>query len=232
MFGVVISGRPILTSFETISPTQAQLIIPSTPAFGHIVVFMLPGVTLPEGQSAAIYIRVPPSNEFRLWGYIGAGKESTIFKIRDTAAFKGVGGVGALDDDAMVDEDASNTVAGGGGATEPITLGISIEPTQQVLSVLAAQKASQSSLSPNTNITSSSTGLELVRRPPLGGPSPVSTKVLAQRIIANAFNFLASFSSGGTGGHEVVPLKSFEEWWRKFEKRVERDPGFLERGDV
>jgi hypothetical protein len=232
MFGVVISGRPVLTSFDTISPTQAQLTIPSTPAFGHIVVFMLPGATLPEGQSAAIYIRVPPSNEFRLWGYIGTGKESTIFKIRNTAALKNTGGLGALDDDAMIDEDAA-AGASGAGTAEPITLGVSIEPTAQILSNLSTQKAASPTptiSSPNT--VSNSSSLELVRRLPTGGAAQVSTKVLAQRIIANAFNFLASFSSGGTGGNEVVPLKSFQEWWRKFESRVERDPGFLERGDV
>lgn len=65
-----------------------------------------------------------------------------------------------------------------------------------------------------------------------GSGGQPSTKVLAQRIIKNAFNFLASFSGTlGPGGQEVVPLKSFEEWWRKFERRVEVDPGFLERED-
>lgn len=53
--------------------------------------------------------------------------------------------------------------------------------------------------------------------------SPVSTKVLAQRIIGNAFNFLASF------GSDTIPLKAFQAWWEKFEKRIELDPGFLER---
>jgi len=53
----------------------------------------------------------------------------------------------------------------------------------------------------------------------------VGTKVLAQRIIANAFNFLASF------GSDVIPLKAFEEWWKKFERKVEMDPTFLERND-
>lgn len=71
-------------------------------------------------------------------------------------------------------------------------------------------------------------GLEAERRQESAGRP--STKVLAQRIIKNAFNFLASFSGTlGPGGQEVVPLKSFEEWWRKFERRVEVDPGFLER---
>lgn len=76
-------------------------------------------------------------------------------------------------------------------------------------------------------------GLEAEKRQGSGaGEGRPSTKVLAQRIIKNAFNFLASFSGTlGPGGQEVVPLKSFEEWWRKFERRVEVDPGFLERED-
>ena len=63
-------------------------------------------------------------------------------------------------------------------------------------------------------------------RAELGG---AGTLVLAQRIIKNAFNFLASFSGNVAGGVEVVPLKAFEEWWKKFEARVKNDPGFLER---
>ncbi len=59
----------------------------------------------------------------------------------------------------------------------------------------------------------------------------MSTKVLARRIVRNAFNFLASFAgtTAEQGGVEVVPLKAFQEWWVKFERRVEVDPGFLER---
>ncbi|VUC20177.1 unnamed protein product [Clonostachys rosea] len=61
-----------------------------------------------------------------------------------------------------------------------------------------------------------------------GGQPP--TAVLAQRIIQNAFNFLTSFSgTAGPGGVEVVPLKAFEEWWKKFESRVRADPSFLEK---
>jgi hypothetical protein len=66
-----------------------------------------------------------------------------------------------------------------------------------------------------------------------GGKRVVSTKVLAKRIIENAFNFLASFAGQlGPGGEEVIPLKSFREWWVKFEKRIEMDPGFLEREEM
>lgn len=101
-----------------------------------------------------------------------------------------------------------------------ISLGISIEPQSTIAAQLATLESSDPSLS--------SESTALVKRPP-------STKVLAQRIIQNAFNFLASFAgnvqNAGPNGQaiEVVPLKSFQDWWTKFERRVEMDPGFLER---
>jgi hypothetical protein len=63
--------------------------------------------------------------------------------------------------------------------------------------------------------------------------NPITTKVLAQRIIGSAFNFLASFaeSDPSNKGHDVVPLKSFRDWWTKFERRIDMDPEFLERAD-
>ena len=62
------------------------------------------------------------------------------------------------------------------------------------------------------------------------GAAP-DTRLLAQRIIKNAFNFLAGFAGNTANGVEVVPLKSFQDWWTKFERRVQNDPGFLERDE-
>jgi protein Hikeshi len=108
-----------------------------------------------------------------------------------------------------------------------INLGISVEPAANIQAQLAAlQSQSQTHLqSPTFPGTASSSAMVLHRPPP-------QTKVLAQRIIKDAFNFLASFAGGGgagTGGQEVVPLKSFQDWWTKFERRLENDPSFLER---
>ena len=158
MFGVIVSGRPVLTTFDKLSDTQIKFSIPSIPTFNHLVVFTLPNTS----QSSS---------------------------------------------------------------DEVLILGISLEPAEQVEANLIAMNTSQGTIT---------TGQELTRLPPpaLVSATPatlVSTKVLAQRIIANAFNFLASFSSGGSAGNEVVPLKSFQEWWKKFEKKIEMDPGFLER---
>ena len=105
--------------------------------------------------------------------------------------------------------------------TGEITLGISLEPADSVSQQIAALQAS------HTSPSQPSSALVLANKP----PQKTDTVVLAQRIIKNAFNFLASFSGNVNGGVEVVPLKAFEEWWRKFEGGVRSDPGFLERGD-
>ena len=70
-------------------------------------------------------------------------------------------------------------------------------------------------------------------------PLPPLT-VVAQRIAKNLFNFLGSFASQNLPpgvmtlgalmpGQTYVPLKAFEDWWGKFNHKVESDPGFLER---
>ena len=157
-----------------------------------------------------MYIQFPGSSEFKLLGAIGREKQSAIFKISNKGHNNAVAGAGGVDEDLMTDEapDTNGSLASG-----QITLGISVEPATSVQAQLEALKASQ--------VPETSTAL--VRRPP-------TTKVLAQRIIRNAFNFLASFA-GGPGGNEVVPLKSFRDWWTKFERKIEIDPGFLERDE-
>lgn len=118
-------------------------------------------------------------------------------------------------------ENGTGNASGSGGGE--ITLGISLESAESVSSQMAALQSSH----PSTSDPNSSQALVIVGR---GAEKKVDTVVLAQRIIKNAFNFLASFSGNvGGSGVEVVPLKAFEEWWRKFEGRVRGDPGFLER---
>ncbi|KAK0722277.1 hypothetical protein B0T26DRAFT_674001 [Lasiosphaeria miniovina] len=205
LFGLVPAGQPVIVSpSETPTPTTFLFAIPAanspspspssaSPSFSHIVVFLLPGIVLPEGTAAAIYLVTPgqdgPASKFL--GGIGPGKESAIFKLSASSA-------------------AGNVV-----------LGISLEPADSVgarMAEMAAAKSASSNGGALVPVTSSSQAQQ------------PSTIVLAQRIIQNAFNFLASFS-GTAGQVEVVPLKAFEEWWKKFESKVRSDPGFLERSD-
>lgn len=107
-----------------------------------------------------------------------------------------------------------------GSVNGEVTLGISIEPAASVATQMAELEAQKGA---------GNSEQALVLRNGATGGGRLDTTQLAQRIIKNAFNFLASFSGNLANGVEVVPLKAFEEWWRKFEGRVKSDPGFLER---
>jgi hypothetical protein len=217
MFGLVISGRPVLTNTVTPSPGKYVFQIPSTPPFSSLAIFLLPGATLPSDQAAAIYVQVPPSQEFGLVGAIANEKPSAIIRVRNSSGSAGqVNGVGGIGDvDEMVDDDATAAVPAG-----DVVVGLSIEPAAQVAAQLEALKSTSMS---STGAATSSMAMTLARP-----PSRVSTKLLAQRIIENAFNYLGSFE--GPDGN--VPMKSFQEWWKKFENRVDMDPSFLERAEA
>lgn len=118
-----------------------------------------------------------------------------------------------------------------------LTLGISIESSDSVNAQMAALPPPTSTPSQSRSNISSTVdpGNALVRAAD-SGTQKTDALVLAQRIIKNAFNFLASYAgnvpvpgSSGTAGMEVVPLKAFDNWWRKFETRVRNDPEFLMR---
>ncbi|OQO09442.1 hypothetical protein B0A48_04841 [Cryoendolithus antarcticus] len=213
MFGLITTGRPVNATPTQVSDTSYAFRIPPTPAFSHIVVFLLPGTNLPEGTAASVYAQIPPSTEFKFLGGVGPGKESAIFRI---GALKG-GSDAEGDADLMTDSTPGTPVKGATSGGSEIVVGISIEPAAQVEAQMLTLQQSR------TSTTGTSTPSTALVKAVTGTGSHVTTKVLAQRIIGNAFNFLASF------GSDVVPLKAFQEWWTKFEKRVELDPGFLER---
>ncbi|KAK4042806.1 hypothetical protein C8A01DRAFT_13593 [Parachaetomium inaequale] len=205
LFGLVPAGQPVLTTpTQTPTPTTFLFAIPPPQpgpqkSFSHIVIFLLPGVALPPGTAAAIYLVTPPTSPHqtepnsKFLGGIGPGKESAIFKLGPSPP------------------PPSSGVAG----ESNVVIGVSVEAAESVGARIAEMAGAL--------VPASSTRTET-------GPGQPSTLVLAQRIIKNAFNFLAGFS-GTAGQVEVVPLKAFEEWWRKFEGRVRSDPGFLERDD-
>ena len=219
-FGLVLPSRPVLTEPLIISPTQYAFTFPAAPSFSHIVVFLLPGFTLPEGTLAGVYIQLPGSAPaFELLGFIGNSKESGIFAVKSRSASNGISANHGILEDTMTDVDGISSMSASSASNlgTAVTVGISIEPAASLTQQLETLKDSSS-----TTLVSAKTAQP--------EPSPLPTKILAQRIIKNAFNFLASFA-GSSGGQEVVPLKSFQDWWTKFERRIEMDPGLLERED-
>lgn len=238
MFSVIIPGRPCLTDIVAVDgqpngpPTKFAFTFPLMPSFTDVVVFFLPGTILPPDTAAAIYIQFPESNPgpdgpaFQFIGALANEKPSSVFKVSPSEPAATSQRSEAEEEDEMLDEGTGN-ISGGSTPGGTVTLGISIESVQTVAPQLAQLETEKST-------AGTSTSTDLVRQyPEQRQRKEVSTKVLAQRIIGNAFNFLASFASPDPNhkGEDVVTLKSFRDWWTKFERRVEMDPSFLEKAD-
>lgn len=219
-FALILPTRPVHATPTALSQTQYVFTFPQSPPFSHIVAFLLPGTILPADTLAGVYIQFPSSTpEFKFLGALGNEKQSAIFRVGNGQAYTETD-ANDVNQDEMTDVDApaTNDLT---PSTGDITVGIAIEPAASIQNQLAKLKPAAST---------SSTALVLAKPQQ---PTPPTTKVLAQRIIQNAFNFLASFSGSttGPGGEEMVPLRSFKAWWEKFERRVAMDPGFLEKQD-
>ena len=248
MFGLLIAGRSLTdpSTLRSFSATEHAYTVPASPPFAHLAVFLTPGAPpLPADTAVAVFVRFPPPahaaaasgdatqpGEFKLLGGLSAQKPSAVFRVHglggsssntgnaEGAVFGDINGVAEVDMDA----DDTATVQGQGGMQEDVTIGLLVQPAAQLAPQLAAlqqqQQSQQQVLTPYR-----------APAPAQPGASRLPVKVLAQRIITNAFNYLASFAQrrAGSGGEEMVPLKSLEAWWRKLEARIDADPGFLER---
>lgn len=234
MFSVVIPGRPCLTDIVAvdgqINPTKFAFTFSLNPSFSEVVVFYLPGTILPQDTIAAIYIQLPqtdptaPPAEFKLLGGLSNEEPSASFRVHTPPQHR----TEAQDEDEMLDEGGNNVASGGAAATAGrapanaiVTLGISIEPFQAIAPQLAQLKQTSGTRSSSTDL--------VVQSQQQRQQKEVSTKVLAQRIIGNAFNYLASFA---TSDNDPVPLKHFRDWWNKFERKLDMDPGFLEKEET
>lgn len=229
LFGLVPAGHAVLvTPTQTPTPSSFLYAIPASASFSHIVVFLLPGTVLPPDTAAAIYLVIPPPPPPPTQpppppAAAPAPAPAAAMTVADQQQpnLRFLGGIGPGKESAIFKLGGG----GGGGRTaggENVVLGVSVEAAASV-----AARIAQLGAGAEAGARRSDGGAQL-------GPAGAgaSTLLLAQRIIRNAFNFLASFSgAAGPDGVEVVPLKAFEEWWRRFENKVRRDPSFLERED-
>ncbi|KAI0003159.1 hypothetical protein F4779DRAFT_110402 [Xylariaceae sp. FL0662B] len=211
LFGLLPAGQPLITT-PTSQPGQTSFLyaIPhSTPTnpkpFAHLAVFLLPDVSLPPNIAAAIYVAQNPSAL--------ATPAPTGASPPPPPNFRFLGGVGPGKESAVfkLTPGGSNSSSSSDGAPGSdgggVVIGIELEDAGAVAERIRALQQEQQGDATNQQL------------------------VLAQRIIQNAFNFLSGFSGHvGAGGTEVVPLKAFQDWWRKFENRIRNDHAFLERG--
>ncbi|KAK1477130.1 hypothetical protein CCUS01_04948 [Colletotrichum cuscutae] len=199
LFGIVPAGQPLLTD-----PTSA----PSETSFLYSISAARPFSHITVMLLPGIVL--PPDTAAAIY-FATAADVAAATATGQTPNFKFLGGIGSGKESATFKLNAGSNANNGGDPS--VMIGVSVEPAESVFSRIQEISANKASSSSSSNAS-----------------SQPSTQLLAQNIIKNAFNFLASFSgTAGPGGVEVVPLKAFEEWWKKFESRVRSDPSFLER---
>ena len=179
-FGLILPSRPVLTEPQSISPTQFAFTFPATPQFSHVVIFILPGFTLPDGALAGVYIHLPGSSAgFRLLGALGNDKQSAMFQVKSSR------GPSRAESENAIPGGAISAGSAIGSAASDVTVGISIEQATTLAVQLEADQTSQSAHESTAVVPAKSVQ---------SGHWLTTTKLLAQRIIKNAFNFLASFA--------------------------------------
>ena len=85
MFGLLLSGRLVDTSFRQVDPTHAVIDIIDVNAFNHVVVFLTGQQPFPDGMGGAVYFSWPDPNAPPTWQFLGSitnVKPSAIFKVR------------------------------------------------------------------------------------------------------------------------------------------------------
>ena len=113
MFGIIVSGRPVCTESQIISPTQLAFTIPAVPIFRISLSFYFPARSCRLTREPPCISSFPPSTEFKLLGAIANDKPSAIFRVRGQtssaqAASSGGLGVGDIEQDAMIDDNRGN----------------------------------------------------------------------------------------------------------------------------
>lgn len=206
MFGYICGGRPVETNISQVEPTKFVFTVPDAANINYIALFVLPGNPIPPEASAAVFAKLPNKADFQFLGALSSTKQSAIFKLN-----MGSAGHAYNDVDTMMDDEEQSGTA---SADAEIMFGISLEPVAQVEQYMAGQRVSAARQA------------KTITAAPNSSPAPQSINdvaVLANKIVAHAYNFLASF----VDGQGMVPIKAFDDWWAKFKSRLSADPGFL-----
>lgn len=241
MFAAIASGNPLQLSTEVPNSNGLQhtVVLSSTKpkSYSHITLFILPNVTFPDNFIATVYFKLSPTEDFQLFGYLGAEKPSAIFKVKlpnadpnQVSRGNGVDGLGEID---MEDEDiaSANTASSGGQPNglsniSELIIGVSIEPREQGMATMEQWRQQQQALkNDNSSLIisrGSNRGINNVGQ--LANVYPTLTQELAAKIVQHAYNYLSGFlDSAGN-----VSIKRFDTWWEKFKSRLANDGTFLD----
>ncbi|KAI5962669.1 uncharacterized protein KGF55_003745 [Candida pseudojiufengensis] len=215
IFGAICSGRPMILA-EQVDQTKFVINVPNASNINYITIFILPNSPFVDNNfTALIYFQLPQQQnqtlqsapEFKLLGGINPSKPSAIYKVSNLTNSQNI--TNAQNQDG-IDLEMNDSGPIDLNDSVSINIGISIEPTPQAEQLIQQSKQQNST--------------SLVSTKPQPQPSkPSDTAQLANKIVGNAYNYLASFIDN----QGKVPIKAFDNWWDKFKTKLQNNPNFL-----
>jgi hypothetical protein len=82
LFGLVIPGRPLVTTFQVLDSTKAVSLLDNPGTVNELTFFLLPSNSniIPPGYGAILYYSIPPFQNWVLIGSVCNEKPSGIFR--------------------------------------------------------------------------------------------------------------------------------------------------------
>jgi len=202
MFGLLVSGRLVDTSFRQVDQTHFVIDVVDPDSFNHVVVFLTGQVPFPAGMGGAVYCAWPPKDPGvaePVWQFLGIvtnDKPSAIFKV--SRLKKAAAGPAAPSGFASQLHAAGNMSA---------QVGISVESIDTISSLATASSS-------ETEASNMSTSQEF-----------------SQKMVESLFNFTASFALNADEARlrtseTFVPFSAIQQWFTNFERRLQQNPNF------
>jgi len=80
LFGIVVSGRPLMCEWSPISAERCVARLANPGAVPELTFFLLPGTVIPPGFGAILYFTAPPKGDWEILGSIMPEKPSGVFR--------------------------------------------------------------------------------------------------------------------------------------------------------
>lgn len=206
MFGLLVSGRLVDTSFRQVDNTHCVIDVDGTGSFNHLVVFLTGTQAFPDGTGGAVYFSWPNIDIGEpAWQYLGMisnAKPSAIFKISKA---KGV----ASDDEQKISQRFNQQMLQCQIPKTAAQVGISVEPLSHLQGLQEATTESEATLVPKfVDFT--------------------------QKMVQSLFNFTASYAIEASearmrASETYVPYSAIQNWCTNFERRIKLDPYFWQK---
>ncbi|KAF9566398.1 hypothetical protein EC968_003773 [Mortierella alpina] len=195
----------VQTNLQQVDVNKFTFQLDDAENINHIVVFLLGTIPFQPGYAATVHL-LWPNKTWQLLGMLSNDKASAIFRLKSAATSARSPFASSSGNDMSMDNTATQS------APVTATLGISMEPTDVVMSQIATLPSTGTSNTAGSASLSTGASNALVPLSQVGGmsgnsASPDSVAVVAKAVLAHLYNHVTSFATAilPPGSTALVP---------------------------